>query len=215
MIQDSNNIMKTLKRLHIEYKELHTLIPYADNAKIHPIKQLEGIAESISKYGFLIPILVDINNVIVAGHARYEAAASLGINEIPCIMVDNLSPNQVDEFRILDNLLAESGHDVTKLHAEIARLNLDLKPFKLELKPLNVSLKEIDTNLNEPSNSINIITKGGDLWKLGEHQLIAGYIDLQQVDALIKKWQELTGKEACLDDGTTFNQLKKGESYGK
>jgi ParB family chromosome partitioning protein len=132
--------------LRIEEREPHTLIPYLNNAKLHPVNQLQGLTESIQQYGFLIPILIDTNNVIVAGHARYEAATALGLPKVPCIVADHLSPQQVDEFRILDNMLAETGHDVQVLQSEIRRLNLDLKPFYLHLAPIDVTLDPIPTD---------------------------------------------------------------------
>ncbi len=115
--------------MNIRNVPLHLLRPYEKNAKKHPVMQLEGIAQSIKQFGFKQPIVIDINNVIVAGHGRYEAAATLGIEEVPCVVADDLSKEQIRAYRILDNKLSESGMDLDILAIDMNDLDFDFAPF--------------------------------------------------------------------------------------
>ncbi len=141
------------------------------------------VAESIRQFGFKIPVLVDKDGVLVAGHTRIRAARQLGLAEVPVICVDDLTPEQVRAFRIADN----------KLH-ELATWNLDLLPIELsELQGMNVDLellgfsqddlaKLLDPGVKDgltdpdevPEPPDEAITKPGDLWILGEHRLLCG-----------------------------------------
>lgn len=129
--------------MNIRNIQLHELKPYERNAKIHSVKQLEGIAQSIQRFGFLQPLVVDKNNVIVAGHGRYEAAAALGMLELPCVTVDDLSEAEIRAYRLLDNKLAETGTDLKILNFELSDLHFDFSPFKVEFKSINLDLKPL------------------------------------------------------------------------
>jgi ParB family chromosome partitioning protein len=131
--------IESKKQIVLHYVPLHSLRPYEKNAKKHPVTQLQGISESISNFGFKQPIVIDKNNVIVAGHGRYEAAASLGISELPCIIADDLTDKQIRAYRLLDNKLAESGMDLDILSLELSDLDFDFAPYgvftdKIEFK---------------------------------------------------------------------------------
>jgi ParB family chromosome partitioning protein len=119
--------------MNIRKLPLHLLRPYENNVKDHPVKQLEAIANSIKEFGFRQPIVIDKNNVIIAGHARYEAAATLGMNEVPCELADDLTDEQINAYRIIDNLIAEQGAtNIGVLNHEIAKLsNFDFVPFNI------------------------------------------------------------------------------------
>jgi DNA modification methylase len=122
---------------------LHLIRPYENNVKQHPVKQLESVANSIKDFGFRQNIVLDKNNVIVAGHARYEAAAALGIQELPCEIADDLTEEQINAYRILDNEIAMQGYtDALKLNIEMAKLpDFDFKPFNLDIPKIG----EIET----------------------------------------------------------------------
>ena len=92
-------------QLQLEYKNPSELIPYANNARKHPQKQLQKLASSIGNFGFLVPIIVDERSGIIAGHARVEAAKILGLNKIPTILVDHLTEAQRRAFILADNRL--------------------------------------------------------------------------------------------------------------
>ena len=85
--------MKTIR------KQLAEITPYAKNAKKHSRQQINNVAESIKQYGFVQPIVIDRNGVIVIGHCRALAAQKLGMVEVPCVCVDDLTPEQVNALR--------------------------------------------------------------------------------------------------------------------
>lgn len=124
--------------MNIRKIPLHQIKPYENNVKKHPVKQLEAVLQSIKQFGFRQPIVIDKNNVIIAGHARYEAATALGLDEVPCEYADDLSDESVKAYRILDNEIAAQGYtDKVAMNLELLKLpEFDFKPFNLELKPL-------------------------------------------------------------------------------
>lgn len=80
-------------------KRLKDIVPYANNTKKHDKKQIKNVAESIKQYGFVQPIVIDANDVIVIGHCRAMAADLLGMDLVPCVCVDDLTPEQVNAMR--------------------------------------------------------------------------------------------------------------------
>lgn len=112
--------------MEITKKKLEELKPYPNNAKAHPESQIEKIARSIKEFGFRVPILISEENEIIAGHGRVEACNKLGIEEVPTIVADNMTDEEIKAFRIADNRLTESGWDYDLLKEEIENLkNLD------------------------------------------------------------------------------------------
>nr|DAG23725.1 MAG TPA: ParB protein [Caudoviricetes sp.] len=110
--------------MQIIQKKLADIVPYANNAKKHDQKQINNVAESIKQYGFVQPIVVDSNNIIVIGHCRYEAAKKLKMQTVPCVCVDDLTEEQVKALRIVDNKSNESEWDFDILPDELAELDL-------------------------------------------------------------------------------------------
>ena len=98
------------------------LIPYARNAKTHPKEQIEKIARQISEVGFLVPIVVDKDFVVITGHGRLEAAKALALKEVPVIIADHMSEDQAMAWRIADNKVSESPFDFQLLAFELATL---------------------------------------------------------------------------------------------
>lgn len=111
--------------MNIESKLLADIVPYAKNAKKHDNRQINNVAESIKQYGFVQPIVIDRNGVIVIGHCRALAAKKLGMKEVPCVCVDDLTPEQVNALRIVDNKSNESDWDFDILPDELAELDFD------------------------------------------------------------------------------------------
>jgi len=95
--------------MDIEQISVSKLIPYANNAKLHSEQQIKQIASSIIEFGFNNPVLVDSNNMIIAGHGRVLASELLGLAEIPCIRLKHLTEAQKKAYIIADNRLAEIG----------------------------------------------------------------------------------------------------------
>lgn len=100
--------------------------PYAKNARSHPTGQIDQLAKLIKEQGFTSPLLVDSKDVIISGHGRLLAAKSLGMDQVPCIRVTNLSQAQMRAMRLTDNKVAEnSTWDLTVLAEEIQALERD------------------------------------------------------------------------------------------
>ena len=110
--------------MKVANRNLADLTPYAGNAKKHDSTQIANVAESIRQFGFVQPIVIDRDGVIVIGHCRALAAEKLGMKEVPCVCVDDLTPEQVNALRIVDNKSNESPWDFDVLHDELAELDL-------------------------------------------------------------------------------------------
>lgn len=110
--------------------KIEDLIPYENNPRIND-DAVEYVKNSIKEFGFKVPIVIDKNNVIVAGHTRYKACKELGINEIPCIVADDLTDEQVKAFRLADNKVSEKSQwDLSKLDEELGSiLDIDMSMF--------------------------------------------------------------------------------------
>ena len=111
--------------MRVVEKKLDDLTPYAKNAKRHDETQITNVAESIKQFGFVQPIVVDKNGVIVIGHCRALAAKRLGMEKVPCVMVDELTDEQVRALRIVDNKTNESPWDMEMLAEELPEISLE------------------------------------------------------------------------------------------
>lgn len=178
--------MQTQKhtRPQIVYRLHRELSPNPQNARKHPNQQIRQIGASIKQFGFVVPILIDRNNRIIAGHARAEAAKLLDIEEVPTILLENLSENQIKAFMLADNRLAEKAvWDPETLAVELQHL-VEVNEFDVSVTGFEVA--EIDSIIeearsgSEENDAIGIdetampITRLGDLWKLGKHRLLCG-----------------------------------------
>ena len=118
--------------MNIITKKLNEIVPYKNNPRNNE-QAIEPVANSIKEFGFKVPIIIDKNGVIVAGHTRYLASQKLGLEEVPCIVADDLTPKQIKAFRIADNKAAEkSDWDFSLLQTEIkdiADLGNDMTDF--------------------------------------------------------------------------------------
>lgn len=98
------------------------LIPYENNPRNND-EAVQYVAESIRNFGFKVPIIIDKNNVIVAGHTRLKAAVELGLKQVPCIIADDLTEEQVKAFRLADNKVGEIAEwDYEQLQKELAEI---------------------------------------------------------------------------------------------
>lgn len=108
------------------------LHPYANNPRLNDVA-VKYVKESIEQFGFKVPLIIDKNNVIVAGHTRFEAAKLLKMESLPCVMADDLPPEKVQALRLADNKVAEFAEwDEFKLDLELDQLNdkgFDMEPF--------------------------------------------------------------------------------------
>lgn len=118
-----------IKKENIVLLPLTKIKPYKKNAKKHPKEQVERIANSIKRFGFTIPILVDGNNIVIAGHGRCLAAKMLGIKEVPCLVKETWTEEEVKAYRLIDNKVNESTWDEVLLRNEIEELEIDMEEF--------------------------------------------------------------------------------------
>lgn len=113
-------------------KNIDELVPYENNARIND-GAVDAVANSISDFGFKVPVIIDKNNVLVAGHTRVKAAKKLGLTKVPCVVADDLDDEQIKAFRIADNSSAQlADWDMEKLMAEIQDLDFDMAKYGLD-----------------------------------------------------------------------------------
>ncbi len=113
--------------------QINSLTPYKNNAKKHPKKQVEQIANSIREFGMLDPIGIwGDNNIIVEGHGRYLACKKLGFTEVPCIRLDELTDEQRKAYTLAHNKVAESEFDWDLIDLELEDINIDMEQFGFE-----------------------------------------------------------------------------------
>lgn len=109
--------------MKIERMLISKLIPYAFNNKIHTQEQIHNIANSIKRFGFLVPIVVDEDNMILSGHGRYYAAQLLNLDEVPVHQVSGLTETEKRAYRIVDNkVAADTSYDMRNIEIEIQSL---------------------------------------------------------------------------------------------
>ena len=145
--------------MKIIYRKTNELKEYSNNPKKHPKKQIDKIKKSINEFGFRVPILIDKNDTIISGHGRIIAAKELEIKEVPTILVENLSPEQIKAFRIADNKVSLSEWDMDYLKDEFK----DLKEIKFDLDLTGFDVHEVDNILN-----INAKDPGTEVDQLGK-----------------------------------------------
>ena len=158
------------------------LLPYANNARTHSADQIAQVAASIKEFGFTNPILIDENNVIIAGHGRLEAAKMLGMETVPVRVLNNLTDDQKKAYVIADNQLAlNAGWDIELLKIELEELRLN--EFDLSLTGFDADfitgllhqdtegLTDEDAVPEPPEDPVSVL---GDLWILGNHRLLCG-----------------------------------------
>ncbi len=169
----------------IEQWPADKLLPDARNARTHSDEQVAQIAASIAEFGFTNPILAGSDGVIVAGHGRLAAAQKLGLEIVPVVVLDHLSPTQRRALVIADNRIAENaGWDDAMLRIEIAALQDD--DFDLSLTGFDADaladLMAGDEPEGEgqsdddavPEVAETPVSRPGDVWLLGGHRLLCG-----------------------------------------
>lgn len=158
--------------MEITKRRLADIVPYAANAKKHDKRQINNVAESIKQYGFVQPIVIDRDGVIVIGHCRALAAQKLGMKEVPCVCVDDLTPEQVNALRLVDNKSNESDWDFDLLADELPEL--DLSAFDFDWGLPEIAEEVIEDETPEVDEDAEPIAKLGDIWQLGRHRLMCG-----------------------------------------
>lgn len=141
--------------MNILYKNVDDLIPYEKNTKKHDKKQIKNVATSIKKYGFVQPLVIDKNNVVVIGHCRLLGAKQLKMDTVPCVCVDDLTEEQVNALRIVDNKTNESPWDMDILPDELLEVDLGEFEFDFDLSlddepdPAPVEREDLSSKVGE------------------------------------------------------------------
>jgi DNA modification methylase len=172
--------------LKITYKDPARLKPRARNPRTHTAKQIRQIQASIEEFGFINPVLIDGTNGIIAGHGRLEAAKLVGIQDVPTVRVDHLTPAQIRAYVIADNKLAENaGWDRELLTLELQELSVELNfdvtitgfetaEIDLLIGPIGEDASEEDNELPAIDRTAPAVTRPGDSWRIGDHYLFCG-----------------------------------------
>lgn len=163
------------------------LRPYRRNARTHSQKQIAQIAASIRSFGFNNPVLIDNEDIIVAGHGRVAAAKLLGLEVVPVIRLEHMSEAQKRAYILADNKLAEkAGWDAEILAIELQNLldiecDFDLTVTGFEMPEIDVLIAGLDDKPAKPDPADAVpalkpaaVTQPGDLWQIGPHRLICG-----------------------------------------
>ena len=164
-----------------------SLKPRSTNPRTHSKKQVRQIADSIERFGFTNPVLIDRTDGIVAGHGRIEAAKLLGIEKVPTIRLEDLTEAEVRAYVIADNKLAENaGWDRELLAIEFQGLleldlDFDVTLTGFETPEIDILIGELDAAEEEdPADEVPELADGppvtrlGDIWCIGKHRLICG-----------------------------------------
>jgi DNA modification methylase len=187
--------------LKIVYRPIEQLKPDAANPRLHSKKQIRQIAKSIEVFGFNVPLLVDADLNLIAGHGRRLACAELGMSEAPTLCLDHLTPAQARAFMIADNRLTEIAIWDDRLLAEQLR-DLSLSGLDFDLEVIGFEMSEIDLRIasledtpgedDDPADMLPEVAAGppvskiGDAWLLGRHRVLFGNaLDIGSFTALL------------------------------
>lgn len=172
--------------------EIEKLKPYKNNARTHSDEQIEKIAKSMKEFGFINPVLVDGDLNVIAGHGRILGAKKLGMKEVPCLFIENLTEEQKRAYIIADNRLAEdAGWDKELLKIELEDLknmNFDITLTGFELEDFDFSMEETEVIEDEFDETVpeEPTSKKGEIYKLGKHFLMCGdSTDINDVEKLM------------------------------
>lgn len=170
--------------MNIITMKLKDLKPYKNN----PRKNDAAVAlvkRSIQEFGYLVPIVIDKNNEIVAGHTRYKALKQLKIQQVPCVVADELTEDQIKAFRIADNSVSEAAEwDVAKLAVEINDISLDLGVFGLDLGTFTSNASSFTPDSDEDEDDEGYYGDERERTYNAYNMYLVDYVDLTK-----DKWQ--------------------------
>lgn len=170
------------QKKEIVVRGVHELTPYTQNARVHNDQQVAMIAASIKEFGFNNPVLIDGKGNVIAGHGRLMAARKLGMDEVPCLVLDHMTEAQKRAYILADNQIAtKSGWDKDLLRKELDAL----QGLAFDLNLTGFSSKELDALFpdrkkaradenNVPAQPSEPTSRLHDVWQLGPHRLVVG-----------------------------------------
>lgn len=167
-----------------EFVDLEAIRANPNNAREHDTRQIAKLAQSIAKFGFLSPVVIDASCELLCGHARYEAARQLGMKKIPAVRVTDLSEPQKRAFMLADNRLAElASWNNAALKRELTFLikydiNFDFEAIGFETAEIDFIFGDGEGSDEQAAVPVlretPAVSRTGDLWHLGEHRLCCG-----------------------------------------
>ena len=123
---------------------IYDIKEYKNNPRKIPERAIDAVAASIKNFGFINPVVLDKDNVIVCGHTRLQAAKKIGFQEVPCVIADDLTPEQIKAFRLVDNKTGElSGWDFEKLDVELDGIDFDMSMFGFEVDVSDLDMSSL------------------------------------------------------------------------
>jgi len=161
--------------MNITMRAVSELTPYTDNAKVHDAKQIANVANSIRRFGWQQPIVVDDNGVVVIGHCSLMAAKKLKLKEVPVTVASGLTENEIKELRIADNKTNESPWDFNLLRKDMDGLDFDGFDFEWDGLGEEYEEKEVtEDDFTEDDIPEEPTARQGDIYQLGQHRLMCG-----------------------------------------
>lgn len=172
--------MGTVTRM--ELRKIDELLPYENNAKLHPPEQIEKLRRSFREFGMIVPVGIDAQSRVLYGHGRLMAARAEGWTEIPTVTVEDLTEDQRRAFIHADNLLGETGYDKDLLRSEAQALqaagfDITLVGFDaagIQLQSIEAQLEEIEEADDLDAEAAPARVRRGQIWQLGDHRLMCG-----------------------------------------
>lgn len=138
-----------MEKIKVEYRNINEIIPYDNNPRKND-EAVDYVANSIKEFGFKMPIVVDKEGVIIAGHTRLKASKKLGLEQVPVIVADDLTEEQVKALRLADNKVSEVAQwDFNMLGEELANIDIDMEQFNFENLDINEDDFGTDFNLKD------------------------------------------------------------------
>ena len=174
-------------KLNLVQMKISDLVMYENNPRKND-NAVEAVANSIRSFGFKVPIIIDKNNVVICGHTRVKASKKLGMDEVPCVIADDLNEEQVKAFRLADNKVSELAEwDLDKLAEELQFIDMDMLQFGFEDLEESMERDVLEDEFNENEElPVNPYAKKGDIFVLGKHRLMCGdSVSLEDVKKLM------------------------------
>ena len=187
----AERLRERIERTQLEHLPTERLKPNPRNARKHPKKQIALLAANIAKYGFTQPIVIDEDDLVLAGHGRLEAAKLRSLAEVPVVRLTHLSATEKRALALADNKLAELGEwDFEILEEELKfltdpKLDLDFDPMTIGFETPEIDQLLVGTQPDQPRRdpadeiapidpNVPPVTRRGDLWHCGENRLLCG-----------------------------------------
>ena len=167
-----------------EMMKLADLKPYAGNAKKHDEKQIKNVMQSIKDFGIIQPLVIDKDNILIIGHCRLIACKRLKLKEAPVVRLEDLTEEQANKLRLLDNKLNESEWDFDLLTEQVPEL--DFSEYDIDWQLPEILEEEAEVVEDDVPEEVETRCKLGDVWQLGNHRLICGdSTDVNVIDRLM------------------------------